>query len=146
MLRRSDLIGRWRLVSWSARGDDGSVSHPFGEDPEGSLVYTTEGWMSAMLAPARRPPFATEGFLGGDEAERAEAFSTFIAYAGTFDIEGDDVVHHVTMSLFPNWVGTDQRRTGELTGGELVLRTAPVDVAGRMLVNELRWSRVELFG
>lgn len=146
MLQRDDLIGRWRLVSWSTRDDDGTVAHPFGEDPEGSLVYTADGWMSAILAPADRPPLSTTDFLGGEEAERAEAFSTFIAYAGTYDIEEDDVVHQVTVSLLPNWVGSDQRRRAELVGDELVLRTAPLQVLGRVSVSELRWVRQERFG
>lgn len=145
MLQAVDLIGRWRLVSWSTRDDDGTVAHPFGENPEGSLVYTAEGWMSALLAPAARPPLSSADVLGGDEAERAAAFSTFIAYAGTYDIEGDDVVHRVSVSLFPNWVGTEQRRTAKLNGDTLVLQTAPLDVLGRVVVNELRWVREERF-
>ena len=144
-VRREDLIGRWRLVAWSTRADDGTLSHPFGENPEGSLVYTAEGWMSAMLAPAVRPSLSTADPLGGDESERAAAFSTFIAYAGTYDVDGDDVVHQVTVSMFPNWVGTAQRRTATLIGDVLILRTAPLEVLGRVSVNELRWVREERF-
>lgn len=101
--------------------------------------------MSAMLAPAVRPSLSTADPLGGAESERAAAFSTFIAYAGTYDVDGDDVVHHVTVSLFPNWVGTAQRRTAQLIGDVLVLRTAPLEVLGRVTVSELRWAREERF-
>lgn len=145
MLDRHDLIGRWRLEAWSTVAGDGTVTHPFGEHPVGSLVYTSRGWMSAMLAAAERSPMSGFDLLGGSESERAAAFSTFIAYAGTYDIDGDDVVHRVTTSLFPNWVGGEQRRTAELAGDQLLLRTAPLEVLGRVTVNELRWVREERF-
>ena len=145
MLHRNDLIGRWRLIAWSTRADDGTVTHPFGENPVGSLVYTPGGWMSAMLAAGERSPMSGADLLGGSESERALAFSTFIAYAGTYDVDRDDVVHRVTTSLFPNWVGGVQRRTAELAGDELLLRTAPLEVLGRVTVSELRWVREERF-
>jgi hypothetical protein len=47
------------------------------------------------------------------------------------------------MSMFPNWVGGDQQRFFELSGNELALRTPPMEVNGRMVVNELRWVRAE---
>jgi hypothetical protein len=47
------------------------------------------------------------------------------------------------LSLFPNWVARDQKRHFELSGGELVLRTAPMEIGGEVVVNELRWIREE---
>jgi hypothetical protein len=40
----------------------------------------------------------------------------FVAYGGRYSFSGDRVIHHVEMSLFPNWVGSDQERTVSLTG------------------------------
>jgi hypothetical protein len=40
----------------------------------------------------------------------------FVAYAGRYSFHGDRVVHHVELSLFPNWVGSDQERWVELAG------------------------------
>jgi Lipocalin-like domain len=48
------------------------------------------------------------------------------------------------MSSFPNWVGSEQMRFYELSGDELVLRTAPLLIGGDSIVNELRWRREEL--
>jgi hypothetical protein len=33
-----------------------------------------------------------------------------VAYAGRYSFLGDHVIHHVELSLFPNWVGSDQER------------------------------------
>ena len=47
------------------------------------------------------------------------------------------------MSSFPNWTGARQTRYAELDGDRLVLRTAPMRVAGGLVVNELHWTREE---
>ena len=43
---------------------------------------------------------------------------------------GWKVIHHVELSLFPNWCGTDQERFIELDGERLTITTAPVQVGG----------------
>jgi lipocalin-like protein len=137
------LVGTWRLTSWSARREDGVVTYPFGERAEGSLVYTAGGWMIAMLAASDRVSLSAGDGVGGSEAERAAAFSTYVAYCGTYEVEGDVVVHRVAMSLFPNWVGGEQKRYLELSGDELVLRMPPLEIEGKVTVNEFRWIREE---
>jgi hypothetical protein len=137
------LVGRWRLVSWSARTEGDAVTYPFGERAEGSLVYTTGGWMAGTLLDPGRALMSTDDVVGGTEAERAAAFSTYVAYCGMYEVEGDVIVHRVQMSLFPNWVGSEQKRYFELSGDELVLRAPPVEVGGRAVVSELRWIREE---
>lgn len=139
----SQLVGRWRLTAWTATDDAGAVTTPFGERPQGSVVYTAGGWMSGQLAVADRRTLSTQVALGGTETERAEAYSSYVAYCGEYRLEGDTVVHVLHMSLFPNWVGTEQRRFVELSGDELVLRTPPTPVGGKILVNRLYWVRAE---
>lgn len=77
------------------------------------------------------------------ESERAEAYSSYIAYCGKYRLEADVVVHTLRMSLFPNWVGGEQRRTAELSGDRLVLATPPTLVGEQVLVNRLYWVRAE---
>jgi Lipocalin-like domain len=137
------LVGRWQLLSYVGRAEDGSVTYPLGQDAQGSLVYTAGGWMTAQVCAADRPNLLTDDIRGGNNDERAAAFSTYVAYSGSFEIRGDVVVHHVAMSSFPNWVGSEQTRYFELTGDELLLRTDPMEVGGNVLVNELRWHREE---
>ena len=137
------IVGRWRLTSWTARAEDGRVTYPFGEHAEGSLVYTPGGWMTGVLAVGDRARISSEDVVGGSEAERAAAYSTYFSYCGTYEVDGDVVVHRVRMSLFPNWVGSEQGRRFELSGDELVLTAQPVEVGGQLVVSELRWIREE---
>jgi Lipocalin-like domain len=137
------LVGRWRLSSYVARDEDGSVRYPFGEHPNGTLIYTPGGWMAAQVGAERRPRLGIEDpFRAGDE-ERATAFSTYLAYSGSYDVTDGVVLHRVAMCSLPNWVGTVQTRHFDMTGDELVLRTPEMEFGGKQAVHELRWIREE---
>jgi hypothetical protein len=51
----------------------------------------------------------------------------------------------VELSLFPNWVGTDQERSVELTGNRRILSARPLLLAGTRQVPRLVWERVDPF-
>jgi hypothetical protein len=138
-----ELVGRWQLTTWTASDEAGVVRMPFGGHPQGYLIYTADGWMSVQLAIANRAELATESVRGGAEGERADAYSSYIAYCGEYWLEGDVVVHRVRMSLYPNWVGSEQRRWVELCGDRLVLRTPHTPVGAQTQVNRLLWTRAE---
>src|ERR1700739_1106529 len=55
---RETLIGAWRLVA-SIETDvkTGAVDRPLGDKPEGLILYTPDGYMSAQLSAADRPNF-----------------------------------------------------------------------------------------
>jgi len=137
------LVGRWRLVSWSTAASDGAVAYPFGERAEGSIVYTPAGWMTVSLAKAGRERMPTDDIVGGSEAERAAAYSSYVAYCGTYEVDGSVVIHRVQMSMFPNWVGSEQQRQFELSGDELLTLRSTVHIDGGPVVSELRWIREE---
>lgn len=109
------LLGRWDIVSWQQRYDDGRVTHPLGTELEGFIAYDDMGRMVCMMGRAERAPFTTGGQWNASEAERAAAYSGFMAYAGRYTVEGEWVTHHVDLSLFPNWKGGDQKRRVQLT-------------------------------
>ncbi|HEX2049455.1 MAG TPA: lipocalin-like domain-containing protein [Actinomycetota bacterium] len=136
-----DLTGTWALVAWRRVAEDGSVSHPLGPRARGLLVYTANGRMSVVLAAAGRPQIETADPLGGDVRARADAYSTCLAYYGSYAVRDDEVVHRVDTALFPNWSGDEQVRPFTLDGDELVLRTPPMETAAGTVVNELAWAR-----
>jgi hypothetical protein len=51
----------------------------------------------------------------------------------------------VELSLFPNWVGTDQQRAGELSGDRLIHSASPQLLARTQQVPRLVWERVDPF-
>lgn len=115
-----------------------------GDAPEGLLVYSGDGTMIALMAQAERARIASDDMTGGTEAERAQAFESFVAYGGSFEVDGNVVSHQVEMSQFPNWVGTVQRRRWELDPEArlLTLTSPPVTVGGATRIQRLTWERV----
>lgn len=137
------LVGTWALRSWEAIGEDGDVELPFGEAPRGLLVYTSGGVMITTIARAERPPLSRGDLLTGPDDERLAAMGSFLAYCGTYRVEGGDVVHSVEVSLFPNWSGGEQRRHATLSpdGAVLELVSDPIPVRGRLARHRLAWDR-----
>jgi hypothetical protein len=71
-----------------------------------------------------RPTFQSASSGRGSAEEKIAAFDGFIAYYGTYVVNEKDhsVIHHVEASLYPNWVGSDQRRLYKFSEGKLILR------------------------
>ena len=136
------VVGTWRLKRWETRTADGGVSYPLGPDAVGYLIYTAGGHMSVSMMRAARPAFAGDDLLGGTPAERAAAAAGYVTYCGRYEVRDGAVVHHVELSLFPNWVGADQLRFAEVAGDELTITTRPLRIGGET-VNRLVWERVE---
>lgn len=141
-----ELIGTWRLVDWTIRVGDRS-RRPWGGKATGLLTYTEEGRMWAALMATDRPDVPTKTLSAAPPQIRAAAASGFVMYAGTYSVEGDDVIHHVEVSLYPNWVGTGERRHVDWvetdTGYDLILSTPPTETdGGRIAVQTLQWTRV----
>ncbi len=137
------LNGTWRLVEWTLTLDGELAAKPFGGNPTGILMYTDDGRMSATLMRPDRPNLASTTFAAATAAQRAAAAAGYLAYAGTYEIVGDEVHHHVEVSLFPDWVGGVQRRRFSWQDGDLVLSSVgTVTRDGKEAVNRLRWRRI----
>ena len=137
-----ELVGAWRLVSWENRAADGQITYPMGADALGYLLYSADGHFSVTISRRGRPGFAAGDLLGGSIEEKARAMEGLVAYAGRYRFLGDRVIHHVELSLFPNWVGSDQERWVELAEDRLILSASPLLLAGKQQVPRLVWERV----
>jgi Lipocalin-like domain len=140
---RDALVGAWRLVSWENQAADGQVTYPMGTDPIGYVLYAAAGHFSVTISRRGRAGFAADDLLSGAAEEKARAMEGFVAYAGRYTFHGDRVIHHVELSLFPNWVGSDQERWVELVGDRLILSASPLLLAGEQQVPRLVWERVD---
>lgn len=135
------ILGSWSLRGWRRIIDGGEPTYPLGEAATGVLIYADDGTMAVQMVAADRPSIDTDDALGGDPGQRAAAYSTCLAYFGTFEVEGDRVIHRVRGSLFPNWSGSVQSRPIAFEGDVLVLRTPPTTGPGGAVVNEISWVR-----
>jgi hypothetical protein len=89
-----------------------------------------DGYLSVVLMRAGRPHFQSQDSFGGSPDEKAGAMETFLSYCGTWEVQENEVVHHIEISLFPNWTGKDQRRFYQFAGRRLTLSTIPPGLPG----------------
>jgi len=135
-----DIVGCWRLLSWH-RIEGDSVTFPLGERACGMLIYTSDFSMMVQMFAANRPQVDSSDPLGGDVDARAAAYSTCLAYFGSYEVTDDVVVHRIEDSLYANWSGAVQERPYSYAGDTLVLRTPPAQGPNGEIVNEISWHR-----
>ena len=116
------IVGTWRIESFTREVTaTGQRYNEFGDNPGGYISYLADGRMHAMLVADNRAKPA--GGVPTDK-EKAELFSTMIAYAGTYRIDGDKVVHEVEVSWNQIWTGGKQVRFFKAEGDTLTITTA----------------------
>ena len=136
------LVGTWKLVSVSSSTASGERNDsPFGPSPAGFLTYTQDR-MTAMISYGGRKRLSSSDARSAPAEEQAEAFRTFVAYAGRYTLNGDKVIHHVEISSIQNWVDTDLIRSIKFEGDRIVLVTPPTSVDGKIQTFELIWQRL----
>ena len=117
----SDLLGGWRLESWSFLYDDGrSPEFPMGADAKGYILYTPGGQVSATIM----------------RADTSECF----AYAGRYEIADGTVFHSIELSTNPALVGLRSTRHISLDGDRLIL-SGPDFAAGTNRTQQIVWRR-----
>ena len=76
----ADLIGAWRLESWSLVYEDGRADeYPLGKKATGFILYTADGHMSATLARAGRMPLSSHDAAENEVREGAAFHSIEVA-------------------------------------------------------------------
>ena len=136
------LVGTWKLVlAVSEELATGEKANLYNGTPTGYITYGADGRMMTVIVDSgRKKPEA-------DVATSSEAealFRSLAAYAGTYTIMGNQVVHHVDVSWNQSWTGTDQVRNYKFDGERLTIATAPSPSprTGKISVRTLVWEKV----
>ncbi len=137
------LVGTWKLTSFVRQDIATGERRPaLGEHPKGYLGYAPDGRMYVLLADGDRVVPA-----GGEptDAERVQLHKSMLAYAGTYTILGDKVIHHIDIAWNNARLGSDQVRFFKLDGDRLTITTernkSPID--GREGFGVLEFERVK---
>src|SRR5258705_6613370 len=95
------VIGTWSLRSYvRERLSDGQRHNQFGEAPVGYIGYAPDGRMYAIFT--RDDRVAPRDVVPTDE-EGVQLLGTMVAYAGTFSLGENVVVHHIDTSWNQAW-------------------------------------------
>ena len=137
------ILGTWKLKSTVREvAATGEKLNPLGEHPNGYLSYSADGRMYAIPTADNRNKPADANLT---DEQRIKLHQTMTAYAGTYTVQADKVIHHVDISWNEAWTGTDQVRFFKLDGNTLTITTplvkSPMD--GREGRFVLVWEKVK---
>ncbi|MEC7986886.1 MAG: lipocalin-like domain-containing protein [Myxococcota bacterium] len=135
------VLGHWRLDQFTLSFSDRRPSRsPF---DDGFLFYGSNGTMQACLSKKIRSAFSQKGLErghNGHEAEKSQCFDEYLSYAGRYQIQQNQVIHHVELSLNPTIIGTKLKRFYRLEGKQLILFYDDPQPSGLCCHYELIWS------
>ena len=135
------LVGTWRLASFEVRTEDGSINYPLGCDAIGYLTYTANGHVFVAMMNPNCPRFSSEDPSKGRPEEKIAVFDSYMTYCGTYILQENRIIHHLELSLVPNWIGSDLVRIIDLVEDRLSVVTLPQLVFGRWQTGYLIWTR-----
>ena len=129
---KEKFVGAWDLVFTKDYRDD-VENLKYGPGTIGQIMYSADGRMSAVMM---NPVWL-------DNPERKiHAPGEFMAYAGPWELKGDEVHHTVKIASWKDAVGTVFVRKFELRGeNEVFLTTIPLTSKGVVYRQELLWRR-----
>jgi hypothetical protein len=112
---------------------DGTLVKPYGDNPQGYLVYTPDGHMFVQFATRAQRNWPLRPEMLEPPLPRPMVEMGFFAYCGTFQVHGDQVIHQREFGVFPR-VSGDVTRSVVLDGDRLILRSPANEQA--------EWQRV----
>jgi hypothetical protein len=144
-MTNDDLVGVWRERGREIVRADGSATP---DVPRASqIMYTADGYMSVVNAPVGRDKVAeTVERMDLDAAtaeQRAEAAIGVVAYAGRFQVSGEEVRHTIFTAINPNRVGDTQLRRIILKGDDLTLASPPDKNGNSFRIHWRRAAKME---
>ncbi|PZQ10428.1 MAG: hypothetical protein DI564_15645 [Rhodanobacter denitrificans] len=107
----NQVAGTWRMVAATLEAN-GETRRPYGENPQGMLVFTTDMHFVEVLTDGDAPRFASDARGGGTDEENRRAMASSIGFFGTYtvDAHGRFSGNRVEGATFPNWVGAVRTR------------------------------------
>ncbi len=126
---KQQLVGTWTLVS-NTNDRGGTKTQPFGSNPSGMAIFDSAGHIVYILMRSDLPKFASNNRLAGTPEENKAVIQGSLVYFGTYTVQDDHTYAlHVQGSTYPNWTGTDLKRSASITGDELSI-TDPTPSSG----------------
>jgi len=139
---KQQVVGAWTMVS-NVLDQDGKKTEPYGSDAKGSVILTNTGRVALMITRSDIPKFAANNRTQGTPEENKAVVAGTIAYFGSYTVDdaSKTLVMNLEGSTFPNWVGTEQKRTLELSGDQMTfVNQNPSMGAGLIRVT---WKRLK---
>jgi hypothetical protein len=139
---KSSLAGTWTLVLVDNVLPDGSRIHLYGAQPHGILMFDARGRYALQILSTGRPRFASNDKSKGTAEEYQAAMQGSNSHFGRYTVHDDSTItFHIEHASFPNWEGTEQKRSFTLLGDELKYTVLTPTTGGAKATGEVIWKR-----
>lgn len=104
------LIGTWRVLSFTRWNKEGVASQPFGPEPMGYAVFDATGHAFVQL-----------GRNANDGGFPDEIAKSLMCYFGPYAVSGDTLKVTVEASSMADYLGSVQEREFEVSGDTMTI-------------------------
>ena len=139
------LAGTWTLLLVDNIKDDGTHVPAYGPNPDGILIFTSDGHYSAQIARSGRAPVASGNPLTGTADENKATAQGSIAHFGTYtvDEQAKTITFRIQSSSFPNWDSATQKRSVTALTAEVLTYRGDTPPASGYTHTELAWKKLK---
>jgi hypothetical protein len=140
---RRQLVGTWRFVSTHLQRGDGSKTELYGPNPNGILIFTSDGYFALTNTRPGRPRFASGNTMEGTAEEYMATVKDTVAYFGTYVVDEANATYsiHIEGSSFPNYEKTTQRRPFTIAGDTLTFVNPVPTISGSVVHATLKRAK-----
>jgi len=138
-----NVIGAWKLISFELINKTANNTfYPYGKAPIGTLIFSSDHYMSVAVMADNRENFNGESIRMGTDTEKIKAIETYLSYSGTWEIKDNKIFVTVLVSLFPNWTNKEHFRYFQIQGNNLYFQTPTFEQGESEIFIELSWIRI----
>jgi len=137
----SRFSGAWSLVSVENTNPDNSKTFPYGEAPQGLLLFEQNGDYAVQIMKAARPKVASNNKNTATPEENAALVQGNNSHFGKFliDDKNHTITYQVEHAFFPNWEGRELKSSYTLTGDLLQIFSKNTTNGGASAI--VTWKR-----
>jgi hypothetical protein len=144
-LLKQQLTGTWTLVSVDNIYPDGSRVQPYGENPQGILMFDNIGNYAVQILKAVRPKVASGDKNKCTPEENAALVQGSNSHFGKYQVDETTktIAFKIEHASFPNWENTEQKRSYTVTGKNLKYFVTQTTQGGQSVIAEVVWQKLE---
>jgi Lipocalin-like domain len=99
--------------------DNGPITNDLGPNPQGRLIFDSNGNYSLMVMAGDLPKFAENSRDRGTPTENQAVVKNSISHFGHYSVSDGDIDFKIEYSTFANWNTTQQQRSFTIEGDKL---------------------------
>src|SRR5688572_12683954 len=103
-----ELVGTWTLISVDNIYPDSTRLHPYGDNPQGMLIFDENGNYAIQILKSIRPHIASGDKNKCTPEENAMMVQGSNSHFGKYSVEeaNKTITFNIAHASFPNWEGT----------------------------------------